>query len=119
MYKPRLREGLKKLVENSAKEVEKGGRVSGRRFSTKKHRKKIIWAKNTRDYLNIFLCRTYFLAAMRSSRSDIVTQSVRSCFRPLFFLLVSLKFLLALKSFNSVSRQFKKCLNLMEVSRKF
>ena len=25
MYKPRLREGLKKLVENSAKEVERGG----------------------------------------------------------------------------------------------
>ena len=68
-----------------------------------------------------------FLAAMSSSRSDVVTQSVRSfvflSVRPLFFLLVSLKFLLVLKSFNGVSRQFKECLkfngSLKAVSRKF
>ena len=51
---------------------------------------------------------------MSSSRSDVVTQSVRlfvfPFVRPLFFLLVSLKFLLVLKSFNGVSRQFKECL---------
>ena len=72
-----------------------------------------------------------FLAAMSSSRSDVVTQSVRSfvfpfvfpSVRPLFFLLVSLKFLLVLKSFNGVSRQFKECLkfngSFKAVSRKF
>ena len=32
-----------------------------------------------------------FLAATSSSRSDVVTQFVFSCFRPLFFLLVSLE----------------------------
>ena len=50
------------------------------------------------------------LAAMSSSRSDVVTQSVRSFVcpfvRPLFFLLVSLEFYLVLKSFNGVSRNF-------------
>ena len=68
-----------------------------------------------------------FLAAMSSSRSDVVTQSVRLCFRsfvrPLFFLLVSLKFLLVLKCFNGVSRQFKEYLkfdgSFKAVSRKF
>ena len=68
-----------------------------------------------------------FLAAMSSSRSDVVTQFVRSCFRsfvrPLFFLLLSLKFLLVLKSVNGVSMQFKECLKFNEsfkaVSRKF
>ena len=59
-----------------------------------------------------------FLAAMSSSRSDVVTQ----CFRPCF-LLVSLNFLLVLKSFNGVSRQFKECLkfngSFKAVSRKF
>ena len=58
-----------------------------------------------------------FLAAMSSSRSDVVTQFVFPCFcvfvRPLFFLLVSLKFLLVLKSFNGVSRQFKGCLKFI------
>ena len=52
---------------------------------------------------------------------------VRSCFRvsvrTLFFLLVSLKFLLVLKSVNGVSRQFKECLkfngSFKAVSRKF
>ena len=66
-----------------------------------------------------------FLAAMSSSRSDVVTQfvfpSVRSSVP--FFLLVSLKFLLLLKSFNGVSRQFKECLkfngSFKAVSRKF
>ena len=53
-----------------------------------------------------------FLAAMSSSRSDVVTQFVRSfvrsfVFPSLFFLLVSLKFLLVLKSFNGVSRKLK------------
>ena len=68
-----------------------------------------------------------FLAAMSSSRSDVVTQFVCVCFRvfvrPLFFLLVSLKFLLVLKSFNGVSKQFKQCLkfngSFKAVSRKF
>ena len=68
-----------------------------------------------------------FLAAMSSSRSDVVTQFVRvsvcPSVRPLFFLLVSLKFLLVLKSFNGVSRQFKECLkfngSFKAVSRKF
>ena len=61
-----------------------------------------------------------FLAAMSSSRSDVVTKCVRVCVRPsvpFFFLLVSLKFLLVLKSFYGVYRQFKEC--LMEVSRVF
>ena len=53
-----------------------------------------------------------------------VRSSGRSCFRPSpFFLLVSLKFLLVLKSFNGVSRQFKECLkfngSFKAVSRKF
>ena len=68
-----------------------------------------------------------FLAAMSSSRSDVVTQfvCVFVCVfvRPLFFLLVSLKFLLVLKSFNGVSRLFKGCLkfkgSFKDVSRKF
>ena len=36
-----------------------------------------------------------------------MTLSLSPCFRPLFFLLVSLKFLLVLKSFDRVSRLFK------------
>ena len=68
-----------------------------------------------------------FLAASSSSRSDVVTQFVRvSVFlsvRPLFFLLVSLKFLLVLKSFNGIFRQFKEYLkfngSFKAVSRKF
>ena len=65
-----------------------------------------------------------FLAAMSSSRSDVVTKSVCSCVRPsLFFLLVSLKFLLVLKSFNGVSRLFKGYLefkgSIKDVLRKF
>ena len=68
-----------------------------------------------------------FLAAMSSSRSDIVTQSVRLSVRvsicPLFFLLVSLKFLQVLKSFNGVIRMFKEYLkfkgSFKDVSRKF
>ena len=64
-----------------------------------------------------------FLAAMSSSRSDVVTQSVRVSVRPLFFLLVSLKFLLVLNGFDGVSRQFKECLkfngSFKAVSRKF
>ena len=52
---------------------------------------------------------------MSSSRSDVVTKFVCSCVcvfvcPSLFFLLVSLKFLLVLKSFNGVSRLFKGCL---------
>ena len=58
-----------------------------------------------------------FLAAMSSSRSDVVTQFVSSSV-PFFFLLVSLKFLLVLKSFNGVSRQFKECLNFNESFKK-
>ena len=64
-----------------------------------------------------------FLAAMSSSRSDVVTQFVCSSVCPLFFLLVSLKFLLVLKSFNGVSRLFKGCLkfkgSFKDVSKKF
>ena len=65
-----------------------------------------------------------FLAAMSSSRSDDVTQSVCVSVRPsLFFLLVFLKFLLVFKSFNDVSRVFKGCLkfkgSFKDVSRKF
>ena len=49
-----------------------------------------------------------FLAAMSSSRSDVVTQSVRVfVFLSLFFLLMSLKFLLVLKCFNGVSMVFQ------------
>ena len=52
-----------------------------------------------------------------------MTLSLSSCFRvsvrPLFFLFVSLKFLLVLKSFNGVSRQFKECLKFNGVSRLF
>ena len=51
-------------------------------------------------------------AAMSSSRSDVVTKSIRVFVCPFFFLLVSLKFLLVLKSFNGVSRQFKGCLKI-------
>ena len=40
-----------------------------------------------------------------------MTLSLSSSVRPLFFLLVSLKFLLVLKSFKGVSRQFKEHLN--------
>ena len=56
---------------------------------------------------------------MSSSRSDVVTQFVFSYFRVFVFpdfrpspfvLLVSLNFLVDLKSFNGVSRQFKGCL---------
>ena len=39
-----------------------------------------------------------------------LSSSVFPSVRPLFFLLVSLKFLLVLKSFNGVSRQFEECL---------
>ena len=65
-----------------------------------------------------------FLAAMSSSRSDVVTKCVRLCVRvSLFFLLVSLKFLVIFKSFNDVSRVFKGCLkfkgSFKDVSRKF
>ena len=69
---------------------------------------------------------------MSSSRSDVVTQFVRLfvcsfvrsfVFPSLFFLLVSLKFLLDLKSFNGVSRLFTVCLkfkgSFKDVSRKF
>ena len=52
-----------------------------------------------------------FLAAMSSSRSDVVTQFVFACVRvfvPFFFFW----FLLDLKSFNGVSRLFKGCLKL-------
>ena len=54
---------------------------------------------------------TLFLAAMSSSRSDIVTKFVRLSVRvfvfpSLFFLFVSLAFYLFLKSFNGVSRKF-------------
>ena len=66
-----------------------------------------------------------FLAAISSSRSDVVTQFVRVSVRPSvpFFLLLSLKFLLVLESFNGVSMQFKECLKFNEkfkaLSRKF
>ena len=51
-----------------------------------------------------------FLAAMSSSRSDVVTQCVRVSVRvSLFFLLVSLEFYLVLKCFNGVSRVFQEC----------
>ena len=70
----------------------------------------------------------FFLAAMSSTRSDIVTQCVRlfvcvSMCVSLCLLFVYLKFLLVLKSFNGVSRQFKGCLkfsgSFKDVSRKF
>ena len=69
-----------------------------------------------------------FLAAMSSTRSDIVTQCVRlfvcvSMCVSLCLLFVSLKFLLVLKSFNGVSRLFKGYLefkgSFKNVSRKF
>ena len=48
-----------------------------------------------------------FLAEMSSSRSDFVTQFVRSCFHSSIpFFLVSLEFYLVLKSLNGVSRKF-------------
>ena len=51
-----------------------------------------------------------FLAAMSSSRSDVVTQCVRVFVRvSLFFLLVSLEFYLVLKCFNGVSRVLQEC----------
>ena len=61
-----------------------------------------------------------FLAVMSSSRSDVVTKCVLlsvcvSVHVSFFFLLVSFKILLVLKSFNGVSRQFKGCLKLKEV----
>ena len=59
---------------------------------------------------------------MSSSRSDVVTQFVGSFVcpfvRPFFFLLVSLKFYLVLKSFNGVSRKFLVCLKFVGVLRK-
>ena len=76
------------------------------------------------ESFRILIYLIHLLAEMSSSRSDIVTQSVHSSVRPsLFFLLVSLKFLLVLKSFNGVSRLFKGYLkfteSLKDVSRKF
>ena len=64
-----------------------------------------------------------FLAAMSSSRSDVVTKCVRPFVRvSLFFLLESLKFSLVLKSFNGVLRLFKGCLkfkgSFKDVSKK-
>ena len=64
-----------------------------------------------------------FLAAMSSSRSDVVTQFVcsfvcsfvRVCVP--FFLFMSLKFLLVLKSFIGVSRKFNLFLAAMSSSR--
>ena len=65
-----------------------------------------------------FFLQIFFLAAMSSSRSDMVTQSVRPS-----VLLVSLEFFLILKSSNGVSRKFKGCLKFQgcfkEVSRVF
>ena len=65
-----------------------------------------------------------FLAAMSSSRSDVVTQCVRvsvCMFAAPFFLVVS--FSLVLKSFNGVSRMFKGCLKFIgsfkNISKKF
>ena len=82
-----------------------------------------------------------FLAATSSSRSDVVTQFVFSCFRPLFFLLVSLESVVVLEchkqsksvkgiqwesmcvsrvlqgSFKGVSKKFLGCFK--EVSGKF
>ena len=58
--------------------------------------------KRSRTYFN----DKSFLAAMSSSRSDVVTQFVRLFVRPLFFLLMSLEFYLVLKSFNGDSRKF-------------
>ena len=72
--------------------------------------------------LSSFLSSSLFLAAMSSSRSDVVTKFVRVFVRPSLFFLVSLKFLLVLKSFNGVSRQFKGCLkfkgSIKDVSKK-
>ena len=64
-----------------------------------------------------------FLAAMSSSRSDVVTKCVCPCVRPsFFFLLLSLKFLLVLKGFNDASRVFRGCLKfkgcLKDIPRK-
>ena len=51
-----------------------------------------------------------FLAAMSSSRSDVVTKCVRvSVCVSLFSLLVSLEFYLVLKCFKGVSRVFQEC----------
>ena len=70
-------------------------------------------------YVCMYMCR--------SSRSDVVTQSVRlfvrSSVRTLFFLLLSLKFPLVLKSFYGVSGLLKRCLkfkgSFKDISRKF
>ena len=62
----------------------------------------------------------FLLAAMSSSWYDVsLSVFVRSSFRPTFFLLLSLEFLLVLKSFNGVLRLFKEYLKLNEVSRMF
>ena len=65
--------------------------------------------------------RVLLLAAMSSSRSDVVTQCVRLFVRssvPFFFLLLSLKFYLVLKSFNGVSRKLSVCFKFLGVLRK-
>ena len=70
-------------------------------------------------FVQITFCTNYcfvmFLAAMSSSRSDVVTHSVRS--------FVTKEFFLSLKSFNCVSRVFKGCLmfkgSFKDVWRKF
>ena len=71
----------------------------------------------SKNLLNMFL---FFLAAMSSSRSDVVTQCVLP-FVPFFS--VSLKFSLVIQSFDGVSRLFKGYLKFKEsfkdVSGKF
>ena len=52
---------------------------------------------------------TLFLAAMSSSRSDGVTQFVCLFVCTLFFLLVSLEFVVHLETFKGVSRKFQGC----------
>ena len=56
---------------------------------------------------------------MTLSLSPFVCSFVHSSVRTLFFLLVSLKFFLVLKSFNCVSRKFQGCLKLEGGSSKF
>ena len=50
---------------------------------------------------------TLFLAAISSSRSDVVTNSVRSFVRPF----VMKEFFFSIKSYNGVSRKSKGCFN--------
>ena len=92
----------------------------------------VLWfrSKRYRIFLQIrssfpksLFCLINFLFSCDEQLKKWRCHSVRVFVCPFFFLLVSLKFLLVLKSFNGVSRQFKQCLkfngSFKAVSRKF